>query len=143
MYKIRINCTSEEQLSFDDNKITKYIYDRIHIVLQPDNIDYINDIIILHKNNVDFTLKSLEFICKININEEQFIKFIEHMKNIGFYSDSNSNIQFIDNIGNIIFNYKFNSIEKKSPIQNKLNKSNKHKKNKSNYSQQYLYKKLI
>ena len=115
-------------------KITKESYNNIHNNLQPDNIDYIDAIIILYITYYSefFTNKSLEFLCNKEISEYQFKEFIQKMKEIGF-SSKKGIIQFIDHKGNIMYNYEFNSC-KAIPI-----KVNPRKKNKL-YSQQYLYK---
>ncbi len=41
MYKIRIDCTSKDNLCFDNKKIKKECYNNIHSRLQPSNINYI------------------------------------------------------------------------------------------------------
>ena len=136
MYKIRISCTNENELSFNYNKINRETYNEINIKLSPYNINYINAIIILYKTNSNnFTTKTLEFKCIEKINENQFIKFIQKMKDIGFYSEKSCPIQFVDYTGNIIFNYDFNTIYKYSE-----NIKHYKKKNKSYYKQLYLYK---
>jgi len=99
MYKIRINCTNPDQLAFNNNPINKKSYKEIHDKLQPNNIDYIDSVIILHKktkkNNKIFTLKTLEFLCNKEISEYQFEELIQKMIEIGFYSKDNRPIQFI------------------------------------------------
>jgi len=135
MYKIRIMCTHPNELSFDGKKIKKKSYNNIHNKLQPDNIDYIDAIIILYITYYPefFTNKSLEFLCNKEISEYQFKEFIQKMKEIGFSSNKKGSIiQFIHE-KRIIYNYDFNSCK---PI---LIKVNPRKKNKL-YSQQYLYK---
>lgn len=133
MYKIKINCTSEDQLSFENSKISKQMCQHLLSKLQLDNVE---SIILLHKTNCNsFVSKTLEFICSKEINEEQFIAFIHNMQRAGFVSKTNSKIQFIDNDGNIIFNYRFNTC---LPA---LLKMKKRRKNKSRYSLQFLYKK--
>ena len=145
MYKIRINCTSLDQLAFNNNPINKKSYKEIHDKLQPNNIDYIDSVIILHKktnkktkkNNKIFTLKTLEFLCNKEISEYQFEELIQKMIEIGFYSKANRAIQFIDNnVFTTKYNYDFNSCK---PTEIEPRKKNK---NQSNYSQQYLYKKV-
>ena len=145
MYKIRIRCTDPKELAFNGKKITKKSYNNIHNRLQPNNIDYIDAIIILYITSYSiryprrypefFTDKSLEFLCNTKITEDQFKVFILKMKEIGFASDQKCSIQFIDNNGKIMYNYDFNLCKPK-PI--KVNPRNKNKL----YSQQYLYKKV-
>lgn len=133
MYKIKINCTSEDQLPFENLKINKQMSQQLLSKLQLDNVE---SIILLHKTNCNsFVSKTLEFICNKEINEEQFIAFIRNMQRAGFVSKTNCKIQFIDNVGNIIFNYRFNTC---LPA---LLKMKKRQKNKSRYSLQFLYKK--
>ena len=60
MYKIRINCTTLEELSFNNKKINEEIYNDINIKLSPYNIKYIDSIIILYKTNYN------NFIYKTN-----------------------------------------------------------------------------
>ena len=135
MYKIRIMCTDPNELAFNGKKIKQKSYNNIHNKLQPDNIDYIDAIIILYITYYPefFTNKSLEFLCNKEISEYQFKEFIQKMKEIGFSSKKKSSIQFIDNEGNSIYNYDFNSCK---PISIKVNPRKKNK----FYSQQYLYK---
>jgi hypothetical protein len=141
MYKIRINCTNPDQLAFNNNPINKKSYKEIHDKLQPNNIDYIDSVIILHKktkkNNKIFTLKTLEFLCNKEISEYQFEELIQKMIEIGFYSKDNRPIQFIyidNNLFTTKHNYDFNSCK---PTEVEPRKKNK---NQSNYSQEYLYK---
>lgn len=137
MYKIRIMCTDLNELAFNGKKINQKSYNNIHNKLQPDNIDYIDTIIILYIKYYSelFTNKSLEFLCNKEISEYQFKEFIQKMKEIGFSSNKKGSIQFIDihDKGNIIYNYDFNSC---NPIPIKVNPRKKNK----FYSQQYLYK---
>ena len=49
MYKIRINCTTQNDLTFNNQKIDKKTYDDIIIKLQPYDIEYIHSVIILYK----------------------------------------------------------------------------------------------
>ena len=62
-YKIRINCTSEEDLSYNTNKkICKRDKEKYNF----DDINYINQVYVLYKilENKPFTLKTLEFKTK-------------------------------------------------------------------------------
>ena len=70
------NYTTENELSFNYNKINKKIYNAIDIKLSPYNIGYIDAIIILHKTNSNnCETKSLEFKCREEINEIYRILF--------------------------------------------------------------------
>jgi hypothetical protein len=136
MYKIRINCTSEPQLLFNGKKI-KNKKNNIILKLQPDKMDYISSVIILHKSIKKCTLKSFEILCNYKITEMQFMDLIERMKQIGFYSkDKRNTIQFISIIDNeVIYNYYFKSA---SPATEEIKK----KSNRYRYSQEYLYTKI-
>ena len=142
MYKIRISCTSDNELAFNNKPINKKSYKEIHDKLQPNNIDYIDSVIILHKKTKKktkiFKLKTLEFLCNKEIGEYQFEELIQKMIKIGFYSKDNRPIQFIyiDNVFTTKYTYDFNSCK---PTEVEPRKKNK---NQSNYSQQYLYKKV-
>lgn len=137
LYKIRINCTTKKELTFNDKPINKKYTKNIYTELQPLNIDYIDGIIILYKHLLlKRTLKSLEFLVNIQLTDILFIEFINKLKDVGFNSKNDKpRIQFIDNTGNIIYNYNFDTC---LPLDIKKYKN---KKNKSSYSQLYLYKK--
>ena len=132
-YKIRINCTSQKDLTINNKKISRISYNNLEY--KPDNIDYITKISILYEDNfhsksdVNFINKTLEFYCNRIITEIEFKDFINNLKNIGFSSKKKDpKIQLIDNEGKIIFNYNYNTIE---PFPNN--------KIKSIYRQQNLY----
>lgn len=149
MLKIKIDCTSSDDLTFDNKKIDLKLHNDIILKLEPQNIDYIDSIIILYKCinkrinkfvTKTFVTKTFEILYKkkiIETNESQFIELIQLMKSIGFFSKRECIIQLINNKGDIIFNYNFNtclSVPIK-PIKNK-------KKNRSIYRQQNLYKSI-
>jgi hypothetical protein len=132
-YKIRINCTSQKDLTVNNKKISRISYNNLEN--KPDNIDYISKIAILYEDNfhsksdVNFINKTLEFYCNRIISEIEFKNFINNLKNIGFSSkNKDPKIQLIDSEGKIIFNYNYNMIE---PFPNN--------KIKSIYRQQNLY----
>ena len=64
-YKIRINCTSQKDLTINNKKINNISYN--NLVNKPDNIDYISKISILYEDNfhsksdVNYINKTLEF----------------------------------------------------------------------------------
>ena len=106
--KIRIICTSEKELTFNKKKITKNTYKEIHTFLQPEKIEYIKSIAILHKSLPKLTVKSLEFFVKEIIDETQFLEFIAKMKNVGFETETKkSTIQLVDNDGTVVYCYHF------------------------------------
>jgi hypothetical protein len=134
-FKIKILCTSFEQLSFNNKKISK----NNKICFFDPNIE---KIIILHKtlNMQKFTTKTLEFIYNKQLNEEEFIKFIHTLKEHGFKTTTPKNkIQFIQNNTNpftTLFNYTFIDVKKIG-----LDTSSK-KKNRSSYKTETVYSKL-
>ena len=48
-YKIRINCTSQKDLTINNKKISRITYNNLEN--KPDNIDYITKIAILYEDN--------------------------------------------------------------------------------------------
>lgn len=165
-FKCRINCTSIEQLNFQGAKIDEDCINlHTHIIsdLQPENIDFIDQIQIVKKKIKKeigfFTTKTLEFIITRELERHEFIEFICKMKNIGFRSknttDINTNnvtntkrkrkmpkpkyIQFIDTSitpMKILFNYNFITEEPDEPyIHDGLLK------NRSKYSTTVIYPK--
>ena len=69
MYKIRINCSSKNDLIFNYRKIDNKVYDNISIILRPERFDYIYKIVISFEdyytpeNTIMFTNKYLDIIC--------------------------------------------------------------------------------
>ena len=49
LYKIKINCTDKNNLSFNNKKINENIYNEIKNKLNPNNDNFIDKIIILYK----------------------------------------------------------------------------------------------
>jgi hypothetical protein len=135
--KIRINCTTQEHLQLNNKKINLKNYNRID-ENRPDNFDYISKIYLLQKfkfinNKTAYIKKSLEFICIRDITEDEFIKFVENLKKIGFTTKKeNQQIQYIDSEGKVALNYNYNTV-KPYIIQAFSNKK------KSLYRQQNLY----
>ena len=117
LYKIKIVCTSDYDLSFNCCKINRFIYDTIINKLNPCENDFINNIIVLYKSSNKYNIqnfidKSLEIFCNIRLTEEQFIKYIKKMHNCGFQSWNNVKVEFIDITNNeIIYKYTFNLLE--------------------------------
>jgi hypothetical protein len=136
MYKIRIGCTEENDLSFCGEKINMKGY--TSIVSELTKNDYIEIIQVLykkHKKN-NFTTKTIEFFINRELDEIEYILFIAKMKDAEFRSEKNINIQLINTDQNkIIFDYKFTSMCK-----NKIIMSEK-RKNNSIYKTQQIYKK--
>jgi TATA-box binding protein (TBP) (component of TFIID and TFIIIB) len=138
-YKIKISCTSEDKLCYNNKKISNKNYNKPNFEELMNKIEYIETALILYKNFKKFTTKSLEFMCKCDneIYEYDFKKFIESMKNIGFKSNNDNTIKLIkiNKPNELILTYKF-QLETKEPNEEYL-----FKKNKSTYSTQFLYKK--
>jgi len=136
MYKIRIGCTEENDLSFCGEKINMKGY--TSIVSELTKNDYIEIIQVLYKKHEkdDFTTKTIEFFINRELDEIEYILFIAKMKDARFRSEKNINIQLINTDQNkIIFDYKFTSMCK-----NKIIMFEK-RKNKSIYTTQQIYKK--
>ena len=147
-YKIKIACTTKDDLCYNNKKISNKNYNRPNFEELINNTDYIETALILYKNsktnkNEFIITKSLEFMCKYDneISELNFQKFIKSLKKIGFSSGEFNTIHLIKINNNeqeekekLILKYKFQS-ETKTKIKNK-----KKKKNKSSYSTQFLYK---
>jgi len=136
MSKIKIGCTDKDELSFGGKKIKKNGY--ATIISKLTNNDYIDIIQIVykkHKKN-DFTTKTIEFFINRQLDEIEYILFIAKLKDAGFRSEKDINIQLINTKSNdVIFDYKFTSMCK-----NEIIRFDK-RKNKSIYTTQQIYKK--
>ena len=121
-YKCKCKCTSIEQLAFKGRKINnKIAYDAIVSDLQPDNIEFIQQIQIVTKEirelrrgrKSPFTLKTIEFLLNRELDELEFVEFIHKLKDVGFSSSiENSPIQFINTSTlpiTIMFDYNFST----------------------------------
>ena len=138
MYKIKIGCTDKNDLSFCGKKIKINEYTTTTIVSKLTNNDYIEIIQIvskkLKKNN--FTTKTIELFINRELNEIEYILFIEKLKDTGFRSENDISVQLINTKSNdVIFDYNFTSMCK-----NKIIRFEKQK-NKSIYTTQQIYKK--
>lgn len=140
LYKIKIVCTSINDLSFNGYRINRSIYDNMIYHLYPNEEDFINKIIILYKyskrHNVEnFVDKSLEIICNTKLTENKFIEYIEKMHDCGFQSYNNAIVEFI-NMENYetIYKYSFNLME---PV--RIKPRNGKYKNNSSYSVDTVY----
>jgi len=136
-YKIKILCTSKDELCYNNKKISIKNYNKLKLeeLINKNNIYKL--LILYKKNKQNFTTKTLEFLCNEEMTEDNFQTFIKDMIDIGFSSKYNTVIQFIDNNkpNEPIYTYKFQSITK-------TNKKYKNKiPNNSTYYTQFLYKK--
>lgn len=135
-FRIKMYCTDSDELLFNNQKINKKIGNDIITSMMPNA--NMKEIFILHKNKQvcknRFYIKSIEFSSDIGMTEQQFISFIKHMQDAGFYSKRDSNIKFIDK--NVtIYNYSFQTIQKQHV------EKRQYKRNTSSYSRVCLYKK--
>ncbi len=135
-YRIKMYCTAADELLFNNNKITKHVGNDIITSMMPNA--NMKEIFILHKNKKvcknRFYIKSIEFSSDIGMTEIEFISFIKHMQEAGFYSKRDSNIKFIDK--NVtVYNYSFQTIQKQHV------EKRQYKRNTSSYSHVTLYKK--
>lgn len=136
MYKIKIGCTAKDDLSLCGKKIKTNGYTTI--VSKLTNNDYIDIIQIVSKKQEknDFTTKTIEFFINRELDEIEYILFIAKLKDAGFCSEKDINIQLINTKSNdVIFDYKFTSMCKNEIIKFKKQK------NKSIYTTQQIYKK--
>ena len=136
MSKIKIGCTDKDELSFGGKKIKKNGY--ATIISKLTNNDYIDIIQIVSKKHEknDFTTKTIEFFINRELDEIEYILFIAKLKDAGFRSEKDINIQLINTKSNdVIFDYKFTSMCK-----NEIIRFDK-RKNKSIYTTQQIYKK--
>lgn len=131
-YRIKMYCTAADELLFNNQKITKHVGNDIITSMMPNS--NMKEIFILYKNKNRFLIKSIEFSSDISMTEQEFISFIKHMQQAGFYSKDNRNIKFIDK--NVtVYNYSFQTIEKQHV------EKRQYKRNTSTYRHVTLYKK--
>ena len=141
-YKIKISCTSVEELCYNNKKITDKQKFKLELGQFISKFNYIKKAFILSKNkNINtkhITIKTLEFICDNKLCDIDFEIFIKEMKINGFDSDPkcNTKIHFINTTNNeTLYSYNFNSVCK-VPIKKPVRKPNN-----STYHTQILYAK--
>jgi hypothetical protein len=152
-YKCKCKCTSIEQLAFKGCKINNKIsYDAIVSDLQPDNIEFIQQIQIVTKKirelrkgrEMPFTLKTIEFLLNRELDELEFVEFIHKLKDVGFSSSiENSPIQFINTSTlpiTIMFDYNFSTEIANEPEIHRRRRSGQ---NNSSYNTYEIYKRTI
>jgi hypothetical protein len=131
-YRIKMYCTAADELLFNNKKINKKVGNDIITSMMPNS--NMKEIFILYKNKNSFLIKSIEFSSDISMTEPEFISFIKHMQQAGFYSKDNRNIKFIDK--NVtVYNYSFQTIEKQHV------EKRQYKRNTSTYRHVTIYKK--
>ena len=125
-YKIKIGCTSEDELSIKSKRVSKStvnhsVFSQMVSHLNRNCIDFVDsdNIVLLYKtisivNNkgeeFEFMTKTLVFECKREIDECEFKNFIIIIKSLGFSSDCGTSIRFYDNM-NSLYEYNFNTEE--------------------------------
>ena len=93
-YKIKINCTSHNELSFKDRKINNHTFKEFRDIKYPQYIYRLNFVtrnVTNIKRNEDFTIKYLEFMCDRLVEDKELIEFIKYMKLLGCDSKNNNN----------------------------------------------------
>jgi len=109
--KIRISCTTQDELQINNKKINMKNY--LNYVNNKFD-DYIVKVFLLQKfkflnNKTSYIKKSLEFICSRDITEEEFQLFIANLKKLGFATKKENHlIQYINGEGIVMFNYNYN-----------------------------------
>ena len=109
--KIRISCTTQDELQINNKKINMKNYSN-YVNNKFD--DYIVKVFLLQKfkflnNKTSYIKKSLEFICSRDITEEEFQLFIANLKKLGFATKKENHlIQYINGEGIVMFNYSYN-----------------------------------
>ena len=150
-YKIKIDCTSNGDLSYNNEEFPGEIYNKLNYdkLIHTDFSDktlIIHKALILHKtltrkDNRPLKTKSLEFICTNEISIINFETFIKAMQTFGFSSNNDNTIHLIriqtNKPDEKILSYRFQSITQKK-IKHIIGD-----KNKSTYSTQFLYKKYL
>ena len=136
-YKIKINCTEIQQLSYNNSKITNKDFEKYNF----DDINYIDEVYVLYRKIIkeNFILKSLEFIINKSLDIKELKDFLKILKNKGFRSDNNTTVEFIDITENNNHNYLYKILYNTYEISNYSNIIIK-RKNTSKYSQHEIFK---
>ena len=118
-YKIQIECTSFNDLTFNRRPITNRNYHTMLYELAVEKDDRIEYLHILTRTSCRsrrissgvFHLKRIEIFFNTLLTEDQFKDYIKKMNNISFYSEKNICIDFFDiNRNQIVYRYKFMTI---------------------------------
>lgn len=113
-YKIKINCTEIQQLSYNNSKITNKDKEKYKF----DDINYVDKVYVLERKLIkkNFILKSLEFIINKSLDIEELQDFLIILKNKGFSSDNNTPVEIIDitdnNNHNYLYKIRYNTLKK-------------------------------
>jgi len=128
-YKIKINCTSREELSFKTIKINNHTFEEFRDIKYPQYIYRLNFVtrnVTNIKKNEHFTIKYLEFMCDRLVEDKELIEFIKYMKLLGFDSKNNNKVSLINSDNNTyISEYYFNSLKKSKIVKKPKNPYNK------------------
>ena len=150
-YKIKIDCTRNGDLSYNNEEFPGKIYNKLNYD-KLIHTDFIHKTLIIHKalilhktltrkDNRPLKTKSLEFICTNEISIINFETFIKAMQTFGFSSNNDNTIHLIriqtNKPDEKILSYRFQSITQKK-IKHIIGD-----KNKSTYRTQFLYKKYL
>ena len=127
LYKIRITCTSKDELSFNNKRVSKDNFRQLKDIKFPEYI-YRANIVTRNIIGIKLTTKALEFICNRQVEEDEFKLFITFLKQIGFATKQDNKISYIKVDHNeYIYEYKINSLTKivkeYGYVRNPLNKS--------------------
>jgi hypothetical protein len=149
MFKVRIDCTTKENLAFNNGKIQRRHFKKIIQHVDPIKFPALECIYLLTKTikrggptkesessggRKRITLKSLEMTWSWPLSEKEFREFVEHLQNVGFSSTNKNKIQLVDNsTANIIYSFTFQTLQKKNVVQ-------RQKTQKYTYYQTNLYK---
>ena len=128
LFKIKINCTHKEELTYKNKKINKKTkFNTIDII---NTIDGIESFYVLNRKltNSNTTLKSLEFIINKSLNLNELRNFINILQNLNFKSKNNTYVQFIDITNNNNYKYIYSiDYNMSSLFKIKINCTNKEK----------------
>lgn len=128
--KIRINCTSQRDLTINNKKITINNYNKYSSELNNDkNISKVSLLFEdnFHNKDKNYINKTLEFYLYNDINKEEFELFIEKLHNLGYKSEKKEQkIQYFNSSNIIEFNYNFNTIKpfEKNSVNNIYHRQN-------------------
>jgi hypothetical protein len=153
-YIIKIHCTRKKELTFNGIGIRAA---KKNLHQSPPDITlgyiscifpYIKEIRIVYKRLRKITIKRMEFDCEdeTDLNEEDFVHFIEVLKRLGFHSADDVKIcycKIVESIENNVIRYRheeilvysFTSLEKSS----KSKRNKKRLPNRSKYATRKLY----
>jgi len=128
--KIRINCTTQRDLTINDKKININNYNKYSNDLNENkNISRVSLLFEdnFHSRDKNFINKTLEFYLYSDITKEEFELFIEKLHKLGYKSKKTApKIQYFNSSNIIEFNYNFNTIKPfdKNSVNNIYHKQN-------------------